>query len=400
MANLKRTLSLPLVTFYGLGSILGAGIYVLLGVVGGVAGNFLPWAFLCATIIAGFTAFSYAELVARMPRSAGEAVYVDAAFSKPLITRAIGYGGAFVGVISAATITSGFVGYFQLFVEVEQTVVIASVVAVLGSIAIIGIGVSAWAATAMTVVEIVGLLLIIVSAGPKVVAWSTADLAHLIPHQVHDWQVIWVGAFLAFYAFLGFEDMINVAEEVHEPERNMPRAIAAALILSSLLYLLVSFAGLASVPVSELAGSETPLSTIAASNGVSTRFMALIALLAISNGALVQIIKSSRILYGMAAQHTAPAMFALVAPQTQTPVIATVAVIAGVLLLALSLPTVDLAALTSSVTLVIFAVVNIALIRIKRRQPQVETFQVPIWVPAAGAVLCLGLLAVQLVTDG
>ena len=164
MPQLKRALSLPLVTFYGLGSILGAGIYVLLGAVGQRAGAFLPISFLLAAVIAGFTAFSYAELVARLPRSGGEAVYVDAAFQRRWFTMLIGYGAVAVGIISAATIASGFAGYFQLFVAANPSVVILTVVLGLGSVAAVGIGASAWAATAMTLVEVAGLVLIVALA--------------------------------------------------------------------------------------------------------------------------------------------------------------------------------------------------------------------------------------------
>jgi len=398
MPQLQRTLSLPLITFYGLGTILGAGIYVLLGAVSGVAGYFLPLSFLFAAVIAGFTAFSYAELVARLPRSGGEAVYVDAAFHWRWLTLLVGYGAIVVGIISAATIASGFAGYMRLFIDLDSRLVITTVVLVLGIVAAIGIRASAWAATAMTLIEISGLVIIIFLAGDRLLDWDTLDYQRLVPQEFGDWRGIGAGAFLAFYAFLGFEDMVNVAEEVRDPSRNLPRAIIAALVVSTVLYLLVGLAAVASVPIETLSASAAPLSTIASAEGLSPRFMAVIALIAITNGALIQMIKSSRILYGMANLGDAPLLFARVSPRTNTPLIATLAVAALVLSLALWLSTIDLAVLTSLATLCIFAAVNAALWKLKRaavHPPGIVRY--PIWVPIIGVVLCLILIAVQMI---
>ena len=395
--QLKRTLSLPLLTFYGLGSILGAGVYVLLGTVSAVAGSFLPLSFLCATVIAGFTAFSYAEFSARMPRSGGEAVYVDAAFGARWLTLVIGYGAIAVGIVSAATISSGFVGYFELFIELDPRIVVVAVITVLGTLAASGMQVAAWAAAAMTIVEIGGLLLIVVLAGPDLLRWTPTDFAHVVPDTASDWRAVSIGAFLAFFAFLGFEDMVNVAEEARDPERNMPRAILIALFTAGTLYLLITFAALASLPINELARDDTPLATIAGVHGVPSQVIAAIALLAITNGALVQIIKSSRVLYGMAGLGDAPAIFARIATSTSTPVIATTIVSLTVLTLALWLPTRDLASITSLVTLVIFAVINAALFVLKRRSTaRFDAFDIPQLVPLIGCALCLGLIASQL----
>lgn len=398
MAQLKRSLSLPLVTFYGLGSILGAGIYVLLGAVGARAGYFLPLSFLLAATIAGFTAFSYAELVARLPRSGGEAVYVDAAFGRRGLTLWVGYGAVAVGVISAATIASGFAGYFRLFADVDPRLVISTVVLGLAAVAAVGIGASAWAATAMTLVEIAGLILIIALAGETLAAWDAADYRRFVPLELAHWHAIGAGAFLAFYAFLGFEDMVNVAEEVRDPSRNLPRAIVTALVVSTALYLFVGLAAIASLPLETLSASTAPLATVAEAHGLSARFMAVIALVAITNGALIQMIKSSRVLYGMAMLGNAPRSCGSVSPRTNTPLFATIVVTSLVLGLALALPTVDLAWLTSLVTLAIFATVNAALWHLKRSTPQPPGIvRYPLAVPACGAVLCLLLIAVQVI---
>lgn len=369
---------------------------MLLGTVTGAAGIFLPSAFLCATIIAAFTAFTYAELVARLPLSSGEAIYVDIAFGKRWLTLFIGFSAVLVGIVSAATITSGFVAYFALFFVLDKTIVVFTVVVFLGAIAVIGISVSAWAATAMTLVEIAGLVLIVTLAAPDLLRWTSSDVLELVPRALPDVQAVAAGAFLAFYAFLGFEDMVSVAEEVREPRRNMPRAILTALLISSVLYLLVCLAAIVSVPIDTLAASATPLSTVAQARGIPLQLMAAIALVAITNGALIQIIKSSRILYGMAQLGNAPQLFAKISPSTRTPVVATVIVSSIILGLALWFPIKTLATLTSTITLTIFAIVNLALVAIKcKRSSAAPTFSVPMLVPAAGAALCFGLLAAQ-----
>ncbi|MFT4585709.1 MAG: APA family basic amino acid/polyamine antiporter, partial [Gammaproteobacteria bacterium] len=249
MPELKRTLSLPLITFYGLGTILGAGIYVLIGSVAGSAGIFLPLSFLLAALIAAFTAFSYAELVARLPRSGGEAVYIDEAFHRRWLTLGIGYGAVSVGIMSAATIASGFVGYLQLFSSLDPNLIVVTVVIVLGFVAAIGMNVSAWAATLMTLVEVAGLALIITLASSTIIEANSFDYQQFVPRDLGDWRSIGAGAFLAFYAFLGFEDMVNVAEEVQNPRRNLPIAIIMALVVATLLYFLVGIAAVVSVPI-------------------------------------------------------------------------------------------------------------------------------------------------------
>ena len=395
--QLKRALTLPLVTFYGIGTILGAGIYVLVGSVAGRAAYALPFAFAVAAVIAGVTAFSYAELVARLPRSGGEAVYVSAAFGRPWLTRAVGYGGVGVGVISAATIASGFAGYFGLFVTLDAWIVESVVVIVLAAVAAKGIAASAWAATLMTLVEIGGLVLVIAYGLPSVLD-GALDGVSLVPADLDGWRGVAGGAFLAFYAFLGFEDIVNVAEEVRDAPRNLPRAIVLALVVSTVLYLGIGIVAIASIEPFALAASESPLATVASVYGIPAYFMSVVALVAITNGALIQMIKSSRILYGMAHLGDAPTVFGTVGARTRTPLVATAVVAIAVLAFALALSTVDLASLTSLVTLVIFATVNAALLALKRRVPAPgDIVTVPSWVPAVGLGLCAALIAVQLV---
>ncbi len=399
--ELKRVLSLPLVTFYGLGNILGAGIYVLIGKVFESAGAFAPASFLIASLLAGLTAFTYAELAARYPLSAGEAVYVQAGIGVNAVAAAIGLLVVLAGVVSAATILRGFVGYLQVFFALPGVVVIPLLVLVLGGVAVWGIAESVMVAALITAVEIAGLLLIIGVAAPDIMNLEPAlsDFAPLLTGEV--WHGVFIGGFLAFYAFIGFEDMVNVAEEVREPERNMPCAILLALLLASLLYFAVAIAAGAAVAPAGLAGSDAPLAYLYREiTGGNPVVITLISMIAVVNGALIQIIMASRVCYGMGRRRWLPALFARVHTLTRTPVAATVIVALLVLVLALWLPLGTLAKATSYALLTVFALVNLSLWRLKRRTAHpAGIVAVPLWVPIAGFFASLGVVIAQAAID-
>jgi len=395
--NLDRSLGLGLITLYGLGNILGAGIYVLIGEVIGVAGVGTPLAFLAAAMIAALTAFTYGELAARFPVSAGEAVYVQEAFDRRWLSMVVGLLIASAGMVSAATLSRGFTGYFQVIVEAPDALLIVCLVAALGFVAAWGIRSSARVAATLTLIEAGGLIMIVVVAGDSLDA-----VPELVPRMLPTGGEVAVsglvlGALLAFFAFIGFEDMINVAEEVEHPERNLPLGILIALCVSTLLYLLVILAALTSIPVDLLAGSEAPLAVVyERATGKSPIVISGIGLLAVVNGALVQIIMAARIFYGMSVKGWLPRALGVVHPRTRTPVTATVVVCAIVAMLALWIPLVHLAGLTSFLVLAIFGLINSALIVLKRRQPRISgAMPCPMWVPVAGAVTSFGLLAAQ-----
>ena len=398
---LKRSLSLPLITFYGLGTIIGAGIYVLIGVVASKAGMFSPLAFLLAAFIAGFTAFSYAELSSRLPRSAGEAVYIQEAFGKRWLSSTVGWSVVAIGLVSSATIANGFVGYLGIFIQTPDWLAITCLVVSLGLIAAVGISQSVWMATIITLIEIGGLIYVLVVAGDNF-SQLPSRLPELIPSfEASAWNGIFIGAFLAFYAFIGFEDMVNVAEEVKDAPRTLPKAIIIALVVSTILYLAVALVAVLALPINDLASSNAPLALIVensteASGNKSTLFISAISLIAVINGALIQIIMASRVLYGMGNTGLAPRTLAKIHPRTQTPLISTGLTTFAVLVLALWLPLVTLAQITSFITLTIFAVVNLSLIRLKLRTPNVpDTVHYPLWVPIIGASLSIIFLAIQ-----
>ena len=390
--TLKRSLTLPMITLYGLGTTVGAGIYVLVGKVAGMAGLYAPIAFFIASLMAAFTAFSFAELAGRLPSSAGEAVYVHAGTGLRSLATLVGLLVITAGTVSSGAIVHGFVGYFHEFIAAPDWLIIVAVVLVLGAIAGWGITESVLVACLITRVEIGGLLAIIgggFDRFPEVVARLPEFLP---PIEAHAWLGILFGAVLAFYAFIGFEDMVNVAEEVKNVRRNLPLAILITLGITTLLYILVSVLAIMALPVAELAASDAPLARLfEATTGASSAPISFIAIVAVLNGALIQIIMAARVLYGLSARGWLPARLGRVHGFTRTPLFATV------LVTALWLPLTTLAETTSVVTLTIFALVNFSLLRIKRKGPAPASIRtVPAWVPLLGFLVSAGFVLFRL----
>lgn len=384
--KLRRSLGLPLVALYGLGNILGAGIYVLVGKVAGEAGYSTVLAFLVAMVIAGLTAFSYMELSGRYPASASVSVYLHKAFGKRWLSVGIGLAMVAAGITSAATLAKGFAGYLNVLVPAPEVLAAFGLLALLGLIAARGIGESATLAGVFTLVEIAGLALVIFAGRSSLAAFDASKLLTIDPAV--GLSGIVGGAFLAFYAFIGFEDMVNVAEETKRPERTMPLAILISLVVSTILYLLVATVAIAAVSPAELARSSAPLSLVyARETGGSALFLTIIGISAAVNGVIVQIIMGSRVLYGLSRQGWLDSRLATVDAKTKTPVLATMIVVGLMAVGVAFLPLVSLARLTSLIVLSIFTLVNVSLILIKRRHKKHEgAITVPILVPYLGAL--------------
>jgi amino acid transporter len=396
--SLKRTLGLSRLVLYGAGTILGAGIYVLVGEVAGASGNFSVLAFLLAGIIVAFSAYSFALLARRYPVSAGPAAYVHEAFRRPWLATLVGYAIIAAAIVSSATIARGFTGYLLFFVDIPPWLAIVFFAGVLTFIAARGVDVSVGTAVIITLIEIAGLCLVVYAARDSLHhAWDNPG-HFLLPKEIADLRGIALGAFLAFYACIGFEDMVNMAEEVKKPEKNLPLGIAIVLIVTTLLYALVTLAALTAVPRELLAGSQAPLAlVIEYKSTLPPWIMGIVSMAAVTNGALIQIIMGSRVLYGMARRRLAPASMARIHPRTRIPHLATLFVGGCVLLFALLLPLATLAKLTSGVILGIFTLVNLALIAIHRREG------VSGWlkngVPLVGAILCVCFVLAQLLIE-
>jgi len=395
--ELARRIGPVLLTLYGVGTTIGAGIYVLIGEVAALAGAWTAYSFLGAAVLAGLTALSFAELSARMPNSAGEALYVRTAFGSSGLSLTVGLLVAAAGIISAAGVVVGGVGYIRTLIAVPETLGIVALCLLLGGVAVWGIRQSTWAAAALTLIEIGGLALVLWTGATMEASAGLPVGEILAPSVPLPMLGLFAGALLAFYAFIGFEDIVNIAEEVIDPLRTMPVAIVATLVTAGALYLAVSVAALVILPLTELAGAEAPLAVVYAAGGGDARLLGAIAVLATVNGVLVQMVMASRVLYGLGRQGSLPTVFARVDPRTRTPVVATVLVVAVITLLAVSFPIATLAGTTSIITLAVFALCNLSLWRLKLRDPHpAGVLDLPLWLPVLGAGASLSVLAVEL----
>lgn len=394
---LRRVLTLPLVVLYGLGVTVGAGIYVLIGETVAQAGAFAPLSFILAATVVGFTALSYAELSTRFPVSAGAAVYVSAGLKRVWLAQAVGLAVALSGIVSAAAVAIGAGQYVANLFGVPGNLMAILVIVAMGGLAWWGITQSVGAAATITVIEIAGLV--------GVVVWSLAFVEpsglmvreFVPPLTGGHWAAIAGASILAFFAFVGFEDIVNVAEETLNPQHVLPRAIALTLVLTTLVYITVVAAVLLAVPMEDLAGSDAPLALVfnAAPYWVQTAFSA-IAVIATINGVLIQIIMASRVLYGMADRGQLPKLFSHVSARTRTPGISTACVILLILGFSQFLPIERLASYTSQIVLLIFVFVNLSLIALKRQgDTTIDHFKTPFLVPIFGLVTSLALLFVS-----
>lgn len=386
-ARLRREVSLPLLVLYGLGTTVGAGIYALTGEVAGSAGSRAPLSFLLAAALAGITALGFAELAGRLPKAAGEAVFVEHAFHSRVLTTSVGMVVIAAGVIACAAILNAFGGYVAELVDAPRWLLIVGLVGVLGGLAASGVKESVTAAAVFTAVEIVGLLLVVWAgrASFGAVGGRFGDLVGP-PDSVDAWGGVLGGAFLAFFAFLGFEDIDSVAEETHAASRNLPRAILLTLAITTVLYMAVSAIAVLEVEPSVLGNSDAPFTLIYQRSGGNPDIISFIAALAMVNGALVQLVMIPRVVYGLSNLGLVPAWIGAVSHRTHTPVRATTVGIALVTALALGLGLGPLARLTSAATMAIFIAINLALIVIKRRDGATPTFHVPMWIPFVGIV--------------
>ena len=363
--SLAKKISLPLLTFYGLGTILGAGIYVLIGEVVLRAQQYTYLAFITSAIIAGITAYSFARLASMHPKSAGEAAYVHAAFNSKSVSLFVGLCVVMVGSVSAATMVRGFSAYFTEIYPVYDFAVIVGIIVFITSFSLWGISQSIWLATLITIIEILGLFFVIVtvfdSTNPSAVVTSLqAPSSNHLP-------IIMYAAFISFYAYIGFEDIVNIAEETINARKAVPLAILLSLVISTFLYISLAVICTAYIPLQVFENNEAPLVAIIQHKGYNSTLIAVISMVAIINGALVQMIMASRVLYGMSKQNLFFSVFRQVNSVTRTPVIATLMVALIILALSSQFNLVTLAEITSAITLVIFISVQAALIFISRR---------------------------------
>ncbi len=388
--TLKRRIGPGLLTAYGVGVMVGAGIYVLVGAVAAQAGLWAPVAFLIAGLIAAPTALSYSEFATRIPEAAGEAAYVGAGLNSRALALLVGLVIVAAGTVSAGAVLRGGVGYLVNTVEIDPVLAIVGLGAALTLVAVIGVLESLALVAVFTAIELAGLAAVI-WAGTQ--AAPVADW-NAVPIPV--WSGIASGAVLAFFAFIGFEDIVNMAEEVERPSRTLPLAILWALGITTVIYGAVTLAAIRVVPVAELAASDSPLALVwQAARGGDARFLSLIAVFAALNGVLAQIVMAARVLFGLGRHTPALAFLHRAHPRFGTPVLATCGIGAAVVAGAIALHVATLAEITSALLLSVFVLVNCSLILLKRRVPDAP-FRVPMIVPVAGLILSLGALALTI----
>ncbi|HHE05809.1 MAG TPA: amino acid permease, partial [Epsilonproteobacteria bacterium] len=334
------------------------------------------------------------------PVSAGEAVYIYEGLGSQKLSILVGLAIALSGMLSSATIIHGFYGYTSTFLEIPEFVLSIFLVSTLTLVAIWGIGESVKVASLLTLLEVFGLTLVIYVALPHITI--DAQTLHMLtpPLDLVIINSIVLGAFLAFYAFIGFEDMVNIAQEVKEPSKTMPRAIVIVLLVSTLLYVLVAWVSIALVSAEELSSTTAPLAMVyEQATGSKAVILSFIGMFAVINGALIQIIMVSRILYGMSAKGWMPKFLGVVNTKTATPINATIATALMILILTLILPLLTLAQLTSFVIFIVFTLVNLALIKIKVKDPDPKDVKIyPIWIPVIAIILNLVMLSFQIVS--
>ena len=398
--QLRRSIGPVQMALYGLGSMLGAGIYGLIGKAAGQVGNAVWLAFLVALVAALLTALSYASLGSRYPRAAGAAYVTERAYGFPLLSFMVGLALVCSGLTSIATQSQVFAANIAALFGIESlpvSLLALGFLLILTGLVFRGIRESMWVNVLCTLVEAGGLVLVILVGMSY---WGSVDYFEtpVLPGGDHTILLVMQGAVLAFFAFIGFEDMYNVAEEVREPERTMPLGLILAMAVAALLYIAVAVTAVSVVPWGELAEAPGPITEVMAraAPSVSPVVFTAITLFAVANTALVNYITASRLIYGMARQGLLPGSLGDVHATRQTPHIAIAALLLVLAPLALLGTISELAAATVLLLLLVFMVVNGALFILKGRKGEHRgRFEIPRFVPALGATVCFVLIAVR-----
>lgn len=384
---LRRTIGVWALSLYGLSVIVGAGIYVAIGAVIHHAGSAAPLSFLIAGVAAAGTGLCYAELAGRFPEAGGAAAFVREGFGSARLSRLAGVVLTLSVAVGAASIARGAAIYMAALITLPEQVLMTLLVLAFVVIAIIGVRESVGFAAITGALEILGLVAVI-----GVGLWDAPSLdpRAFLPTGWGHFSGIFSGTFIAFFAFIGFETLANMAEEVRDPRRNVPRGIVCAVIGAIAIYVLVT----ASVVLS---GNLTDAPLLSVFTGPAARLFLVVGFLAVANGVMVQIIMLARLFYGMARKNDLPVWLAKVNARTRTPVSATILAGAIVLATALLLPFEKLLLLTNALTLAVFAIVDLALWRTKRQsRAQAGAFNTPSWLAPASAAISLGLLLTTL----
>lgn len=397
--ELRRSLSLTQLCFYGVGTIVGAGIYSVLGAAAGVAGTGVWLSLLLAGIAAFITALSYAELISMYPHAGAEYHFLKRAFPRvTLLSFFAGFLIALNAAATSATVALAFGGYLRVFLEIPAVLTAFVLLSACTVLNIAGIRESTWASMALICVEVAGLLLLI-GAG----FWTTDVMAAVQLPDVGDGAAlagIFAGSALIFFIYIGFEDVANLAEETRAPRRDVPRALLVSVALTTVIYLLVAWVALALATPAQLAASESPLTAAATTIAPGLGWaLAVSALFATASTALISLISISRLLFGMARDGALPGVLARLTPARRTPWVAALALFAAACAL-LPLGEVKVIASISALgVLSVFVAVQAALVMLRYTQPDVPRgFRMPLNIgrlpllPFLGIAMTLALL--------
>ncbi|OEU96922.1 APC family permease [Streptomyces oceani] len=395
---LKRAIGPGLLILFVVGDILGTGIYATTGEVAGKVGGALWVPFVISFLVALLTAASYVELVGKYPKAAGAALYTQRAFNLPFLTFIIAFMVMCSGLASASAAARAFSGdYLQEFVDIPPTLIAILFILALASLTLRGVAESVKTNVVLTVVEVTGLL-VIIAIGVVAVLSGDGEPARLTEFDTGEGSGAVFGgvlgaAALAFFAYVGFEDSVNMAEETKSPARSFPRAIFLGVTITGSVYVLVALISSLLVPAGTLEQSSGPLLEVVKAGGIEfpPKLFALIALFAVSNSALINLMMASRLVYGMANERVLPRGMGRVLPNRRTPI----AGIVFVSIIAIGLVSTGeiggLGDTTSFLLLCVFFVVNIAVLVLRRDPVEHAHFRTPTVLPVLGAVTALVL---------
>ncbi|OBA87821.1 amino acid permease [Mycobacteriaceae bacterium 1482268.1] len=410
--ELKRVMGPGLLLLFVVGDILGTGVYALTGDVAAEVGGAAWVPFLVAFLIATVTAFSYLELVTKYPQAAGAALYAHKAFGIQFVTFLIAFVVMCSGITSASTASRFFAAnFFEAFHFSWGTagiVVVALLfMALLAAVNLRGVGESVKLNVVLTIIEITGLMLVIVVGLFAFTSGGDVDFSRVVAFETasdKNWfMAVTTATSLAFFAMVGFEDSVNMAEETKDPVKTFPKVLLSGLSIAGLVYVVVAIVAVALVPIGTLEASETPLVEVvkAGAPGLPIEdILPFISMFAVSNTALINMLMASRLIYGMSRQHVLPPMLGRVHPRRLTPWIAiifTTLIAFGLILyvtaFANSKAISVLGGTTSLLLLAVFAVVNIAVLVLRRDVKAAGgNFTTPTALPVIGFLASLYLV--------
>lgn len=389
--RLKRDVTLRSAILYGVGIILGAGVYALVGEAAGMAGNSLWLSFLLAAAVSAFTGLSYMELISMFPKSAAEYVYVKNAFKSRLLAFNVGWIALFADIIATSAVSLGFAGYFNALFGTPIILTALSLVAAMTFVNFWGIKESARINVVFSLVEICGLVFVILLAlffGH----YGTVDYLEM-PYGMAGTLS---AAALIFFAYIGFEDIANISEEVKDARKNVPKALSVSVVVTTVIYVLVGMAVVSLVDWQELAGSKAPLALAVSSVLGEKAFwlMSIVALFATANTVLIGLIVGSREMYGMSREGSLPKSLSRIHSSRRTPWVAVIATMVFSMAFVLFGHINIVASITDLGTFYIFIFVNAAAILLRYKMPKAKReFRAPLNIGRFPLTPLFGLLS-------